>query len=123
MIVPNQATESEWSLPAVVERETEISHEMGSEGSRSNTIVGSALAPRYSSSYNVPVFGTQGEGSTDYPRSQSVGLSSIDYSDAAHGPNPDESQWTQEDIDRILSDLQESLPDVGRLFDGSIGMF
>ena len=31
--------------------------------------------------------------------------------------------WNQEDIDRILSSLQESLPDVGRLFDGSIGMF
>jgi len=31
--------------------------------------------------------------------------------------------WSQEDVDRILSSLQESLPDVGRLFDGSIGMF
>jgi hypothetical protein len=29
--------------------------------------------------------------------------------------------WRQDDIDRLLLDLQESLPDVGRLFDGSIG--
>jgi hypothetical protein len=31
--------------------------------------------------------------------------------------------WSEEDVDRILSSLQETLPDVGRLFDGSIGMF
>jgi hypothetical protein len=31
--------------------------------------------------------------------------------------------WSQDDIDRILMNLQESLPDVGRLFDGSIGQF
>lgn len=39
-------------------------------------------------------------------------------------PSFDDSQsWSQEDVDRILSSLQETLPDVGRLFDGSIGMF
>ena len=44
--------------------------------------------------------------------------------DVASGLADDSSQlWNQEDIDRILSSLQESLPDVGRLFDGSIGMF
>jgi len=44
--------------------------------------------------------------------------------DIASGLAEDGSQlWNQEDIDRILSSLQESLPDVGRLFDGSIGMF
>jgi hypothetical protein len=31
--------------------------------------------------------------------------------------------WQQDDIDRLLLDLQQSLPDVGRLFDGSIGQF
>jgi len=44
--------------------------------------------------------------------------------DITSGLADDGSQlWNQEDIDRILSSLQESLPDVGRLFDGSIGMF
>lgn len=44
--------------------------------------------------------------------------------DIASGLAQDGSQiWNQEDIDRILFSLQESLPDVGRLFDGSIGMF
>lgn len=39
-------------------------------------------------------------------------------------PSFDDTQsWSQEDVDRILSSLQETLPDVGRLFDGSIGMF
>jgi hypothetical protein len=31
--------------------------------------------------------------------------------------------WTQDNLDRLLSGIQESFPDVGRLFDGSIGMF
>lgn len=34
-----------------------------------------------------------------------------------------ELSWNQDDIDRLLMDLQKSLPDVGRLFDGSIGRF
>jgi hypothetical protein len=35
----------------------------------------------------------------------------------------DAQPWSQDDVDRILFSLQENLPDVGRLFDGSIGMF
>lgn len=44
--------------------------------------------------------------------------------DASGGQAQDTTHsWSQDDIDRILMSLQESLPDVGRLFDGSIGQF
>ncbi|OWZ62946.1 hypothetical protein AYX15_04982 [Cryptococcus neoformans] len=39
-------------------------------------------------------------------------------------PHPHSSPtWTQEDIDALLSNLHECVPDVGRLFDGSLGSF
>lgn len=41
-------------------------------------------------------------------------------SSLSHYPHP---PWTQEDINTLLSNLHECVPDVGRLFDGSLGSF
>ncbi|KIR72276.1 hypothetical protein I310_03678 [Cryptococcus deuterogattii CA1014] len=41
-------------------------------------------------------------------------------SSLSHHPHP---PWIQEDINTLLSNLHECVPDVGRLFDGSLGSF
>jgi hypothetical protein len=44
------------------------------------------------------------------------------------GPSPDDAMFamldfSQEETNQLLLSLQQSMPDVGRLFDGSIGTF
>jgi hypothetical protein len=47
---------------------------------------------------------------------------------SAPGPSPDDAtfamlDFSQEETNQLLLSLQQSMPDVGRLFDGSIGTF
>jgi hypothetical protein len=121
MILTSLDTDAEWSSNLDLN-----GHGSGSYGTFSSTGVPIDPRPPLTSvaSYHAPTMqGTPGaiiDQARNWPSGPMLPISP----DIATGLDQDGSQlWNQEDIDRILSSLQESLPDVGRLFDGSIGMF
>lgn len=59
-----------------------------------------------------------------HPHTTSHSHHSHHYPTPFSHPHPHSTPtWTQEDIDAFLSNLHECVPDVGRLFDGSLGSF
>jgi hypothetical protein len=122
MILTSLDTDAEWSSDLDLN-----GHESGSYGTGVG-LIGVPIDPRPPltsvASYHAPTIqGTPGaniDQAQNWPSGPMLPISP----ELVSGLAQDGSQlWNQEDIDRILSSLQESLPDVGRLFDGSIGMF
>lgn len=121
MLPASVDTKTEWSShPASTSHGLAICNNEGADIAP----IGRTYATSSTALYNAPLLQVYQNTVSNQIADQSAKTTSATTQDLADGLGCDGNQpWSQEDVDRILSSLQESLPDVGRLFDGSIGMF
>lgn len=124
MIVTSLDTDAEWSPHLASTSHSARPYDTGVSQGLIGFPIGPNSQPMSDSSYNTPTIPGPPVAIYDQASVWDSGPTLPIGPDIASRLAHDGSQlWNQEDIDRILSSLQESLPDVGRLFDGSIGMF
>jgi hypothetical protein len=124
MILTSLETDAEWSSNLASSSHGARPYDTGVSQGLIGVPIDLNPQPMYEASYNAPTIHGPPVAISDAASDWASGPLSPISPDIASGLAQDGSQiWNQEDIDRILSSLQESLPDVGRLFDGSIGMF
>jgi hypothetical protein len=124
MILTSLETDAEWSSNLASNSHGARPYDTGVSQGLIGVAIGPNPQPMYEASCNAPTIQGPPVATSDPASDWASGPMLPISPDIASGLAQDGSQiWNQEDIDRILSSLQESLPDVGRLFDGSIGMF
>jgi hypothetical protein len=128
MILTSLDTDAEWSSNVASDSHGAGLYDTSVNESLIGLPIGPSPPPSFVASHSAPTIqgppGAIAGQTRDWAYGPMLPIGPDIASGLASGLAEDGSQlWNQEDIDRILSSLQESLPDVGRLFDGSIGMF